>query len=108
VQGSSVRDMAVAGTGTTDLVVLSDWDKSGRLGPDKRAGAYRQLAGRRSPSGAATAVLQLQSLSRLAPVRWAEPSARLIDDAARLAGFPVRPSTTPTHVRTRPPPRDGS
>lgn len=83
VQESSVRDMA-ARAGDDDLVILSDWDKSGRLGADKRPG-YRGLLDA-IESGRATAVYSY-SLSRLG--RSVAELARLIDDCG-ARGIPVR------------------
>jgi len=74
VQEDAVRRMA-AERGDDDLVILSDWDKSGRLGADKRPG-YRALL-EAIESGRATAIYSY-SLSRLG--RSLAELARLIDD----------------------------
>lgn len=64
VQEAAVREMAARhGDNNGSLVILSDWDKSGRLGADRRPG-YRALL-EAIDSGAATAVYSY-SLSRLA------------------------------------------
>lgn len=83
VQEQSVRDMAER-AGDAELVILSDWDKSGRLGADKRPG-YRRLL-EAIQAGEATAVYSY-SLSRLA--RSVAELARLIDDCTNR-GVPVR------------------
>ena len=64
VQEAAVREMAARyGDDNGKLVILSDWDKSGRLGADRRPG-YRALLDA-IESGTATAVYSY-SLSRLA------------------------------------------
>lgn len=83
VQEAAVRRMA-EDHGDEPLTVLSDWDKSGRLGRDKRPG-YRALL-EAIESGRATAVYSY-SLSRLG--RSLAELARLIDDCA-ARGVPVR------------------
>lgn len=85
VQESTVRELAARhGDNHGGLVLLSDWDKSGRLGPDKRPG-YRALLDA-IDSGACTAVYSY-SLSRLG--RSLPELARLIEDCDRR-GIPVR------------------
>lgn len=83
VQEAAVRRMA-SERGDANLVLLSDWDKSGRLGADKRPG-YRSLLDA-IETGAATAVYSY-SLSRLG--RSVAELARLIDDCGQR-GVPVR------------------
>lgn len=83
VQEAAVRRMA-AEYGDEPLTVLSDWDKSGRLGRDKRPG-YRALL-EAIESGRATAIYSY-SLSRLG--RSLAELARLIDDCT-ARGVPVR------------------
>lgn len=64
VQEAAVREMAARhGDDNGSLVILSDWDKSGRLGADRRPG-YRALL-EAIESGTATAIYSY-SLSRLA------------------------------------------
>jgi len=75
MQEAAVRELAGRhGDNHGSLVVLSDWDKSGRLGPDKRPG-YRALL-EAIEAGHATAVYSY-SLSRLG--RSVAELARLID-----------------------------
>jgi DNA invertase Pin-like site-specific DNA recombinase len=62
VQEASVRSLA-ARHGDADVIILSDWDKSGRLGRDKRPGYGRLLDA--IESGEAHAIYSY-SLSRLA------------------------------------------
>jgi DNA invertase Pin-like site-specific DNA recombinase len=83
VQEQAVQRMA-AERGDEPLTILSDWDKSGRLGADKRPG-YRALLDAIA-SGRATAVYSY-SLSRLG--RSVAELARLIDDCT-ARGIPVR------------------
>jgi DNA invertase Pin-like site-specific DNA recombinase len=83
LQEDSVRRMA-AERGDEPLTILSDWDKSGRLGADKRPG-YRALLAA-IESGQATSVYSY-SLSRLG--RSLSELARLIDDCT-ARGIPVR------------------
>src|SRR5207249_2313469 len=61
-QEAAVRQLASRYGENGSLVILSDWDKSGRLGPDKRPG-YKALLDA-IESGQATAVYSY-SLSRL-------------------------------------------
>lgn len=85
VQEQAVREMADRhGDNHGSLVVLSDWDISGRLGADKRPG-YRALL-EAIESGRASAVYSY-SLSRLS--RSLPELARLIEDCDRR-GIPVR------------------
>src|SRR3954469_12997305 len=83
VQETAVRRLAEE-RGDKDLVLLSDWDKSGRLGADKRPG-YRALLDA-IEGGRATAVYSY-SLSRLA--RSVPELSRLIADCD-ARGVPVR------------------
>jgi DNA invertase Pin-like site-specific DNA recombinase len=83
VQEGAVGRMA-AEHGDLPLTILSDWDKSGRLGADKRPG-YRALLDA-IESGRATSVYSY-SLSRLG--RSVAELARLIDDCS-ARGIPVR------------------
>ena len=85
VQEASVRELAKRhhDNGKT-LVLLSDWDKSGRLGADKRPG-YRALLNALE-SGQCTAVYSY-SLSRLG--RSVPELSRLIADCDKR-GVPVR------------------
>lgn len=83
VQEEAVRSLA-ARHGDTDLTLLSDWDKSGRLGADKRPG-YRALL-EAIENGRATAIYSY-SLSRLG--RSVSELARLIADCD-ARGVPVR------------------
>src|SRR5436305_698865 len=75
VQEAAVRQMAARCGDDEGLVILSDWDKSGRLGADKRPG-YRALLDA-IEDGRATAVYSYR-LSRLA--RSIQESSRLIAD----------------------------
>jgi DNA invertase Pin-like site-specific DNA recombinase len=85
VQEAGVRALAAQyGDNNGALVLLSDWDKSGRLGADKRPG-YRALLDA-IESGRATAVYSY-SLSRLA--RSVQELSRLIADCD-ARGIPVR------------------
>lgn len=84
VQESAVRGMAALCGDGEGLVLLSDWDKSGQLGADKRPG-YRALL-EAIESGRATAVYSY-SLSRLG--RSLAELARLIKDCNRRE-IPVR------------------
>jgi len=85
MQEAAVRALASRyGDDNDALVLLSDWDKSGKLGPDKRPG-YRALLDA-IESGQATAVYSY-SLSRLA--RSVQELSRLIADCARR-DIPVR------------------
>lgn len=84
MQEAAVRSVAGRHGDADDLVILHDWDKSGRLGPDKRPG-YRALLDA-IESGKATAVYSY-SLSRLA--RSVQELSRLIADCDRR-GVPVR------------------
>lgn len=83
LQEDAVRRMA-AEHGDEPLTILSDWDKSGRLGADRRPG-YRTLL-EAIETGRATAVYSY-SLSRLG--RSLAELARLIDDCS-ARGIPVR------------------
>lgn len=75
MQEAEVRTLAARfGDDNGHLTILSDWDKSGRLGPDKRPG-YRALL-EAVESGTATSVYSY-SLSRLG--RSVAELARLID-----------------------------
>lgn len=100
VQESAVRELA-ARHGDTDLTILSDWDKSGRLGADKRPG-YRALLDAIG-SGQATAVYSY-SLSRLA--RSVPELSRLVGDcvargvAVRLAVDAVDTTTASGRLLT--------
>jgi DNA invertase Pin-like site-specific DNA recombinase len=82
VQEAAVREMATR-RGDSPLILLSDWDKSGRLGADKRPG-YRALLDAIA-SGKASAVYSY-SMSRLA--RSVPELTRLIADCDRR-GIPV-------------------
>jgi DNA invertase Pin-like site-specific DNA recombinase len=84
VQEAAVREMAARNGDGASMVILSDWDKSGRLGADKRPG-YRALLDA-IESGAATAVYSY-SLSRLA--RSVAELSRLIARCVER-GIPVR------------------
>lgn len=85
VQEAAVRALADHhGDNHGTLTILSDWDKSGRLGPDKRPG-YRALLDA-IESGRATAIYSY-SLSRLA--RSVQELSRLIADCD-ARGIPVR------------------
>lgn len=83
-QEAAVRRLASQHGDADGLVILSDWDKSGRLGADKRPG-YRALLDA-IESGAATTVYSY-SLSRLA--RSVPELSRLMADCAKR-GIPVR------------------
>jgi DNA invertase Pin-like site-specific DNA recombinase len=83
-QEEAVRRLAGTHGDADGLVILSDWDKSGRLGADKRPG-YRALLDA-IESGRATAVYSY-SLSRLA--RSVPELSRLMADCAKR-GIPVR------------------
>jgi len=85
VQEAAVREMAARhGDDNGELVILSDWDKSGRLGADRRPG-YRTLL-EAIDSGQATVVYSY-SLSRLA--RSVAELSRLIARCVER-GIPVR------------------
>lgn len=84
VQESAVREMAARHGDEDGLVILSDWDRSGRLGADKRPGYATLLEAIRS--GQASAVYSY-SLSRLA--RSVVELSRLIADC-NDRGIPVR------------------
>lgn len=75
VQEQAVRELAKRHGDADGLVILSDWDKSGRLGADKRPGYRALLDG--IESGRCTAVYSY-SLSRLG--RSVPELARLIAD----------------------------
>jgi DNA invertase Pin-like site-specific DNA recombinase len=95
VQESAVRELAARhGDNHGELVLLSDWDKSGRLGADKRPG-YAALIGA-IESGQATAVYSY-SLSRLG--RSLPELARLIADCEKR-GIPVRLHADPVDTST--------
>ncbi len=83
-QEEAVRRLAGSNGDADGLVILSDWDKSGRLGADKRPG-YRALLDA-IESSSATAVYSY-SLSRLA--RSVSELSRLMADCADR-GIPVR------------------
>jgi DNA invertase Pin-like site-specific DNA recombinase len=83
-QEEAVRRLAAQHGDADGLVILSDWDKSGRLGPDKRPG-YRELVDAIA-AGSATAIYSY-SLSRLA--RSVAELSRLIADC-EARGIPVR------------------
>jgi DNA invertase Pin-like site-specific DNA recombinase len=83
-QEEAVRRLAATHGDADGLVILSDWDKSGRLGADKRPG-YRALL-EAIEGGQATAVYSY-SLSRLA--RSVPELSRLMADCAKR-GIPVR------------------
>jgi DNA invertase Pin-like site-specific DNA recombinase len=83
-QEEAVRRLAAQNDDAESLVILSDWDKSGRLGADKRPG-YRALLNA-IESGSATAVYSY-SLSRLA--RSVSELSRLMADCD-ARGIPVR------------------
>jgi DNA invertase Pin-like site-specific DNA recombinase len=84
VQEAAVRALAARHGDGDDLVILSDWDKSGRLGADRRPG-YRALL-ESIESGRATAIYSY-SLSRLA--RSVAELSRLVADCDRR-GIAVR------------------
>jgi DNA invertase Pin-like site-specific DNA recombinase len=85
VQEAAVRELAARHDDNGDsLTILSDWDKSGRLGRDKRPGYSALLDA--IESGRCTAVYSY-SLSRLG--RSLPELARLIADCTRR-GIPVR------------------
>jgi DNA invertase Pin-like site-specific DNA recombinase len=84
LQEEAVRRLAAIHGDAGDLIVLSDWDKSGRLGANKRPG-YRALL-EAIGSGNATAVYSY-SLSRLA--RSVSELSRLMADCS-ARGIPVR------------------
>ena len=87
VQEAAVREMAARhGDNGGTLVILSDWDKSGRLGADRRPG-YRALL-EAIDSGTATAVYSY-SLSRLArgPCRSSPASSPGVWSAASRSGW---------------------
>lgn len=84
VQEAAVREMAARHGDDGGLLILSDWDRSGRLGPDRRPGYATLLEA--IASGRATAVYSY-SLSRLA--RSVVELSRLIADCDRK-GIPVR------------------
>ena len=84
VQEASVRELARRHGDDETMVLLSDWDKSGRLGADKRPG-YRALLDA-IEAGRATAIYSY-SLSRLA--RSVPELSRLIADCD-AKGIPVR------------------
>src|SRR5205823_522688 len=85
VQEHAVRELAARyGDNNGALILLSDWDLSGRLGADKRPG-YRALL-EAIASGRATAVYSY-SLSRLG--RSLPELSRLIADCDQK-GVPVR------------------
>lgn len=84
VQEAGVRGLAARHGDDEGLVLLSDWDKSGRLGADKRPG-YRTLL-EAIESGRATAVYSY-SLSRLS--RSVTELSRLVADCD-ARGIPVR------------------
>jgi DNA invertase Pin-like site-specific DNA recombinase len=100
VQEQAVRRMA-AEHGDEPLTLLSDWDKSGRLGADKRPG-YRALLD--AIEGGQAKVVYSYSLSRLG--RSVAELARLIDDctargvAVRLYADPVDTSTSSGRLLT--------
>ena len=83
-QEDAVRRLAARHDDDDGLVILSDWDKSGRLGADKRPG-YRALIDA-IESGAATSVYSY-SLSRLA--RSVAELSRLMARCSER-GIPVR------------------
>lgn len=84
VQETAVRGLAAQYGDEDGLVLLSDWDKSGRLGADKRPG-YRTLL-EAIETGRCSAVYSY-SLSRLA--RSVQELSRLIADCDKR-GVPVR------------------
>jgi DNA invertase Pin-like site-specific DNA recombinase len=84
VQEAAVRGLASRHGDDDGLILLSDWDKSGRLGADKRPG-YRALLDA-IESGRATAVYSY-SLSRLS--RSVTELSRLVADCD-ARGIPVR------------------
>lgn len=85
VQEGAVRELAKRhGDNGESLTILSDWDKSGRLGRDKRPGYAALLEA--IESGRCTAVYSY-SLSRLG--RSVAELARLIADCEKR-GIPVR------------------
>jgi DNA invertase Pin-like site-specific DNA recombinase len=84
VQEAAVRALAARHGDADDLILLEDWDKSGRLGADKRPG-YRALLDA-IESGRASAVYSY-SLSRLS--RSVKELARLVEDCD-AKGIPVR------------------
>lgn len=84
VQEASVRALAARHGDADGLVLLSDWDKSGRLGADKRPG-YRTLLDA-IETGNATAIYSY-SLSRLS--RSVTELSRLVADCDKR-GIPVR------------------
>lgn len=95
IQESAVRELAKRhGDNGKALTILSDWDKSGRLGADKRPG-YRALLDA-IESGACTAVYSY-SLSRLG--RSLPELARLIEDCERRK-IPVRLSVDAVDTST--------
>lgn len=95
VQEAAVRELANRhGDNHGSLAILSDWDKSGRLGADKRPG-YRSLLDA-IESGQATAVYSY-SLSRLG--RSLPELARLIADCDQR-GIPVRLHADPVDTST--------
>ena len=83
-QEHAVRELAERNGDDSQLVILSDWDKSGRLGPEDRPGYAALLEAIRS--GHATAVYSY-SLSRLA--RSVKELSSLIESCDR-ARVPVR------------------
>jgi DNA invertase Pin-like site-specific DNA recombinase len=95
IQEHAVRELAARyGDDNGALVVLSDWDISGRLGADKRPG-YRALI-EAIGSGRATAIYSY-SLSRLG--RSLPELARLIADCDKL-DIPVRLSVDAVDTST--------
>lgn len=74
VQEAAVRELAARHGDPEDLVILSDWDKSGRLGADKRPG-YRTLLD--AIDGGRCDAVYSYSLSRLG--RSVPELSRLID-----------------------------
>jgi DNA invertase Pin-like site-specific DNA recombinase len=95
VQEAAVRDLAKRhGDNGNSLVILSDWDKSGRLGADKRPG-YKALLDV-IESGRCSAVYSY-SLSRLG--RSLPELARLIEDCEKRK-VPVRLSVDSVDTST--------
>jgi DNA invertase Pin-like site-specific DNA recombinase len=95
LQEAAVRELAARhGDNHGGLVILSDWDKSGRLGADKRPGYAALLSA--IASGQATAVYSY-SLSRLG--RSLPELARLIKDCEER-GIPVRLTADPVDTST--------
>lgn len=101
VQIAAVREMAARHGDAESLILLSDWDKSGRLGADKRPGYAALLAA--ISGGGATAVYSY-SLSRLA--RSVRELSRVVDEcdqrgvAVRLYADHVDTSTASGRLLT--------